>query len=244
MAEINETIRQALQPHIARVATWPGGVLDQVVPWRPGAWIAAAEHSGMKGLGVRDVVDRLTSTATSSGRDPGSISRADVVEVGDSNASMFLASMIFGFGTVGYGPARVAKMIDGTPDIEDRLARLAESSVDGDGAVWSAIVRDAKVKGLGIAFGTKVTYFFGLREGGGEPQTLIDDLNTSWAAYGLAGIVRSLDRRDSFLEYQDLCRGCANAFGVRSDVVEYALFKLGQENMAIYRAMASSKNSA
>src|SRR5699024_7296496 len=78
----------------------------------------------------------------------------------------FLASMIWGYGTTGYGPYRTARVLTSDPNAIAHLtetARLAQASADGGTDAFDSIAaaRDKAphLKYLGPAFGTKFLYF-------------------------------------------------------------------------------------
>lgn len=81
----------------------------------------------------------------------------------DAQRDAFLAAMIWGYGTVGYGPSRVRTMLaeDG---FADQLAELTHVTLEQGGPAAFAHVREARkaghecLKGLGGAFGTKYIY--------------------------------------------------------------------------------------
>lgn len=93
----------------------------------------------------------------------------------------FLAVMAWGYGRVGYGPYRVQRLLDGTPDAGTQL-QAAARALAGQGPVAAyARLGDhgvARLAGLGPAFGTKFLYF--CSPPGSPPALILDRLVAQW----------------------------------------------------------------
>lgn len=198
-------------------------VASQRVPWKPVLWEALfVKH--------KELHDELSLHSTANN----GISRefihnhaakdVDPVEV-------FLLAMVWGFGTVGYGAHKTAKML-ANPKSEDNIRKIFQATRDeGAAAGWSALLADHKVRGLGISFGTKLLYFAGYSTGH-ELRPLVLDDNVRWSLYDLArGAVPppgTTVMKKHYLNYLELARSWADdpSWAQEPDVVEYALFGL------------------
>lgn len=144
----------------------------------------------------------------------------------------FAGAMIWGFGPIGYGASRTARMLApySRTALAGRLAPFASAAAIGPADAWDAVTsRHTKIGGLGPAFGTKVTYFLARSEGlPPSPLPLIADLNTSWAMWDLCGIARSAFGRTNYLRYVDTAHWWALDLGCEVDEVERALFEYGR----------------
>ena len=226
MAELPEVLREIISDYRSTHES----ILDHSVTWKPESW-KSVESSETEGL-LADLASRYNAGV---GTIP-IISRRDVVELGTTPIRLFLGSMIWGFGTTGYGPSRTSKMIAAAgSDLESRLRSIISAGQSAPGKAWDAITRDAHVKGLGIAFGTKVAYFASLQSDLESPPTLIADMNTSWGIWDVCnGIRRSVEKRASYLDYVGTCHSWAGST-YRPDEIEFALFEHGKRVIAARR---------
>jgi Putative 8-oxoguanine DNA glycosylase OGG-like protein len=188
-------------------------VLDQAIEWRPDRWLDADLGTLRKHVG--EIADRCESTSTSGVR---RIRRRHVFDLVELPSALFLAAMIWGYGGTGYGPWRVGRMRRRAGStFNSKLERLITASRLGPKETWSAITAGNRMVGLGPAFGTKIAYFAAFEAESGGRKPLIADANTSWAVWSLEGIPRSVERRDTYLEYVDLAYDWARACSVRAD---------------------------
>lgn len=100
---------------------------------------------------------------------------------GESALQGFLASMVWGYGRVGYGPYRVSRVLDGTPDAPDRLREVAERAREQGGPAAFEWLAKNRLPGLGVAFATKYL-FFCAAAGEGPPALILDRLVRDWMA--------------------------------------------------------------
>lgn len=158
--------------------------------------------------------------------------RRHVLNQGRDPVGLFVAAMIWGFGDRGYGPWRVARILERAGDVNalaSHIGGLAGAARHGPAAAWDAMHGEHKLFGLGPAFATKITYFAAVAEWSGSSQIpLIADLNTSWAMWDLVEVARSVQRRGSYLTYVDLAHRWADVSGCRPDDIERALFEVGK----------------
>lgn len=92
---------------------------------------------------------------------------------GDEPAEAFVATMIWAFGNVGYGPYRTRRILDSGPDVPTRLTSAVRAA--SAEAAYAALARQSRVSWLGPAFGTKWIHF----ASGGEAP-ILDRLVARW----------------------------------------------------------------
>jgi Putative 8-oxoguanine DNA glycosylase OGG-like protein len=93
----------------------------------------------------------------------------------------FLAVMAWGYGRVGYGPYRVRRLFDVTPDAGTQLQVAARTlAAQGPVAAYARLGDHgvARLAGLGPAFGTKFLYFCSPM--GRPPALILDRLVAQW----------------------------------------------------------------
>lgn len=88
--------------------------------------------------------------------------RSDINAVADNPTELLIASPAWGFGPIGYGPYRTARMLD-TPNVDGIVADIVEAThTGGAGAGFAELFKPSgagQVFGLGVAMGTKLLYF-------------------------------------------------------------------------------------
>lgn len=121
-------------------------------------------------------------------RDP-YISRSDVARYAeaatteDGAVRAFIASMIWGYGTVGYGAYRTGKILGENPGSGGRLLEVANLAGSGDWEGAFTATADPGLKHLGMAFGTKYLYFCSLAAGDDKAiAPVLDSVVAQWLA--------------------------------------------------------------
>lgn len=112
------------------------------------------------------------------GRHPLELSRGDVGRLATEALAgtgtwrgAFMAAMMWGYGTVGYGAYRTKLML-GTPNAESTIGRAANLVTTGQlGAAYESL----KVRMCGSAFFTKFFYFVGLGAASSRPLPVVLD---------------------------------------------------------------------
>jgi hypothetical protein len=168
------------------------------------------------------------------------IRREDVFDRAGDAVDLFLATMAWGYGTVGYGWWRTAGIINaGGRNGEQRVAAAVaayraahlEEGFSGVARAWTS--GGGKLPGLGPAFASKVAYFACYdRESGTGP--LITDVNTAWSLWALYGVWDSRYSPDLYDIYVEWCQRQAVQHECRSDDIERALFGLGSRVRAAW----------
>lgn len=99
----------------------------------------------------------------------------------------FIASMIWGYGPVGYGAWRTKRVLESNDDAGERLMEVAQVVHDRDGFAGFRDLADRPLKYLGVAFGTKYLYFLSLssaaKRGEADGTSLapvLDDVVRRW----------------------------------------------------------------
>jgi Putative 8-oxoguanine DNA glycosylase OGG-like protein len=123
---------------------------------------------------------------------PNPISRDDARRLADpatpdGAVQVFLASMIWGYGPVGYGPWRTKRVLDSNAQAAERLAEVARTVVAGGALDGFRDMAAKPLKHLGVAFGTKYLYFVSIAQPGGHEAgsaiaPVLDDVVRRWIA--------------------------------------------------------------
>jgi len=238
MAEF-QMFPSALRTYFDSFADPGRSVLEHEVLWNPSAW------RGVDLPGASGAIDELAQITLVESSGSHAISRNQVVEFGKSPDQLFLASMIWGFGTTGYGASRVAKMIASNGlSLSTKINQIIASAQQGPESAWDAITANSKIRGLGVAFGSKLAYFASLQADPDRPSILIADINTSRGIWNASGteIKRSVEVRSAYRSYVKTAHEWATELRVRADLIEYALFKHGQSVLAERRARLKNED--
>jgi hypothetical protein len=161
------------------------------------------------------------------------ISRSDVFAATDDPLELFLATMAWGYGNRGYGWRRTADIVNGSyePTIAHAVKSLRDAAAtEGPASTWRAWSPggEAKLRGLGTAFASKLAYF-ACFDRAGQSGPLIADRNTAWALWALSGCWDSRSTATNYARYVDWAQQRAKHLRCRPDDVERALFVLGPE---------------
>lgn len=201
-------------------------VAEHAIRWYESSWAdrIVALKDELAVLATRCVPDAKKPTALN-------VSRQVVFNVfadpATSARERFTAAMVWGYGTVGRGPARVANIIGRSGNTLDaRLEQVIDAASSDPGTAWDTALRDAKIAYLGPSFATKVLYFAAFAGGVPDrPAPLIADVVVAHALR-----LRRFGR-DSYVQYcTDAARAAKALSGVRrrADQIEFALFETGK----------------
>lgn len=183
--------------------------------WPRDRWVAAFPHYRATLHQLPDVLDRAGVREVAGA---GDLSLA-------STEAVFVATMAWGFGWVGYGPHRVVRML-GTPDASARLHLVRQAVVsDGALAAYRHLAGKCRIKGLGPAFGTKFIAF--CQPAGARPVALIhDELVSTWlATNGRPDLSSTTWSVPIYEAYLDQVHRWANELGIDPEAVEYLIFQ-------------------
>ncbi|MFC7375409.1 hypothetical protein ACFQRD_09070, partial [Brachybacterium sp. GCM10030268] len=149
-------------------------------------------------------------------------------------ATAFIATMIWGYGTAGYGPYRTERVLREDPDALDHLldvARICHDPSQGGLAAFRYITtkrggQSRYLKYLGPAFGTKFLYFLTAASEAGEPTPVMDALVRRWFRDNTdSRLVTAWWDPDSYALYIDrLDEWGRELGGIRRDEVELLIF--------------------
>ena len=117
---------------------------------------------------------------------PDAVGRTDVIKVCATAAASpadaergFVAAMIWGYGTVGYGPYRTARVLTANAQAPEVLHHVADVAVTRGGVAAFEALKADRLKWLGVAFATKYL-FFCAENGGAGPAPVLDRLVRGW----------------------------------------------------------------
>ncbi|WP_226985955.1 hypothetical protein [Brachybacterium sp. FME24] len=171
--------------------------------WQPASWtnrFQRVDAPAIAGINLVEAVDTIAKTAASvANGDRERIDRELVTKlhrpetlrpVGgtwDRQAvvTAFLAAMIWGYGTSGYGPYRTARVLKSDPHAVEHLADIAQTAQVSNGGL-KAFEEIATAKGasylkyLGPAFGTKYLYFLTAASEDVETTPVMDAVVRRW----------------------------------------------------------------
>jgi hypothetical protein len=198
--------------------------MQQIVKWKPAEfWLNS----------LRDY-PRLLEALLNEVAEHRGITRAFVHARSEGNpVELFLASMAWGFGpqSPSRRPAQRALL---TPPYPERdFAEIVRQTRDhGAAAGWHALLVTNKVRGLNMAFGTKVLYFAGYTSDGPGPRPLILDrfVRASLVHEGTSMPARGIVRQSHYVEYLQLAEEWAgdSTWHGSPEAVEYGLFDHGK----------------
>ena len=141
---------------------------------------------------------------------------------------LFLISMVWGYGKVGYGPRRITDILNQV-GADDKLRAIVETTRNGGAAAgWNALLNTHRIGGLDMSFGTKLLYFAGYTTSHGPRPLILDNVVRIALQNAAPGTVPASGRvhRDDYLRYLQLAEDWAADpdWNVEPDVIEYALF--------------------
>ncbi|RSM52527.1 hypothetical protein DMH03_40155 [Amycolatopsis sp. WAC 01376] len=193
--------------------------------WSRGSWLKQFpnHHSFLNSL--PESVDRAEATrhaaraATAEGAEPA-----------------FLVAMIWGYGPVGYGPWRTARVLTENPHAVDRLAEAARVARDHGGPAAFRSLADDPLRYLGVAFGTKYLRFVTAALSS-DTAPILDAVVRRWFATH-AGLRLNIDewRPAVYERYVALLTSWATELGLTADTVEQVIFgaAITQEGSALW----------
>jgi len=147
-------------------------------------------------------------------------------ESADDAERAFLVVMTWGYGDVGYGPFRVARILADTPNSTGRLREAATAVAEGGAlAGYEALAdrRRSRLKWLGPAFGTKFLHF--CTPAGRSPALILDRLVADWLRDNVGASFNPVPWNiNEYRRYVDLMTGWSVELGIEPDQLEACLF--------------------
>ena len=175
-------------------------------PWRPGSWANrfsrddAPQLEGINlGAAIKDIADasrkafggdrdRIDRTVVEGFHSPTMLRVTDGSPNPQAVVTAFIAAMIWGYGTSGYGPYRTVRVL--STDLHAvkhlvEIARIAQDPAQGGLAAFAEIAAqraagDPYLKYLGPAFGTKFLYFLTAASDEVETTPVLDAVVRRW----------------------------------------------------------------
>jgi len=135
----------------------------------------------------------------------------------------FLAAMVWGYGRVGYGPFRTARVLRENDAVTSTLAEAARiARTDGGPQAFEWLSRH-RLRGLGVAFATKYLFFCAAGRDG-APALILDRLVRRWLEQN-ADWALSLDWRvPDYRAYVETVTAWATEVGRDPAELEYLMF--------------------
>lgn len=172
--------------------------------WKPDSWYRRFENLSMEGgVDLHEAVEKIQEAAPgTSAAEPSTIDRRTVRNLSSPNelhsgneeerrqaaVTAFVASMVWGYGQVGYGPYRTERVLSTSPDAIDSLVEVAQIAQDPERGGLEAFRRiqskrkrpGGYLKYLGPAFGTKYLYFLTKASDEVDTTPVMDALVAKW----------------------------------------------------------------
>jgi hypothetical protein len=138
----------------------------------------------------------------------------------------FLTVMAWGYGQVGYGPFRVRRLLEATPDADAQLQAAACKLAEHGPVEAYALLGDhgaPRLARLGPAFGTKFLYF--CSPAGSQPALILDRLVAAWlrANTGLS-LNETRWSVSTYKRYLQTMFGWADELNATADKIETCIF--------------------
>lgn len=140
----------------------------------------------------------------------------------------FLAVMAWGYGRVGYGPFRVRRLFDATPDAGVQLQAAASKAADGRPIEAYTCLGDhglPRLARLGPAFGTKFLYF--CSPPCTRPALILDRLVARWLRNNTdLALNEARWSVTTYAHYLETMFGWADELAVAADELETCIFSM------------------
>lgn len=162
---------------------------------------------------------------------PNPIDRSSVAQVCASASSTqeqavqgFIATMIWGYGRIGYGPFRTARVLSENPESPEVLQQVARRVHTDGGPSAFEWLAEHRLRGLGVAFATKFLFFCGGRPNGAETALILDRLVRSWLDRNVGWSPRPDWHVADYGRYINVVVAWAAELGVSAADIEYLMF--------------------
>lgn len=203
--------------------------VERPIPCDAERWRTSLTNYGFPGMVPDQLLDRV---AQNSNR----ITRDMVFDYQDGDPlDLLVASMLWGFGPISYGPYRTAQMlkerdvsVSVTSIVDDIRTAARESPSAGFASLFSS--GRTRIRQLGIAMGTKLLYFSAGRRDERQMPLILDKI--VFTACRRVDIEAPDPRRyTTSHSYSSYCTAMANraeSLTVQPDVLEMSLFNWQQ----------------
>lgn len=193
-------IPDSLAAAYSRWASTPGRV-QRGFSWRRKSWanrFATSDALRHRGIDLSAAVEEIAAACSKDSGDRVLISRGVVqglhapkkLRAGGEQAvvTAFIAAMIWGYGTTGYGPYRTARVLTTDPEAVEHLVEIARIAQDPErgGEIAFAHIAEQRsggvsyLKYLGPAFGTKFLYFLTAASNDVDTTPVLDAVVRRW----------------------------------------------------------------
>lgn len=206
----------AVPPRLRQLAeawTSAGKPPQSGIGWRLKSWQAAFPKHEKLFKALPNPLDRAAVTVLAQA--------ADVDK--DAAEAAFVAAMVWGYGNVGYGPFRTARVLAenraATGTLRD-VAAVLRSDGGPDAFAW---LRKNRLTWLGVAFATKYLYFCSVPSQP-APALVLDRLVQRWLQEHAEMWVRLDWRVADYRNYVEAAVGWADALAIGPADVEYLMF--------------------
>lgn len=171
-------------------------------------------------------------------RFPTSLRRFDIVplareasetETPSAIRQLFLATMLWGYGTVGYGPWRMAHITSNIKQLDDVLFNALRAIKYGNVRTAFSVLHDAHIPFLGPAYFTKYLYFAGLGCGIDHYPLILDTRILQSLSALIGKRTFSEGTVNDYHNYVVTLHEWAEMLDCRADSIEYLLFLTPQE---------------
>ena len=216
-----------LTPELKELLKASRRAIEQRVGWSYQSW------NGRIGSGDPRITDVLVALEDAWVADPRGLSRAAISKAGgDDPVRLFVAVMVWGFGSLPYGPARTEQML-ADASFEKSVTQIMEkarrSPEDGFRSLF--VDRRPIIPGLSIAMGTKLLYFCS-PPNAQTPTPVVYDIVVCNALKQVAPELAAPNPRGymTAAKYAEVCNWMAvvahwAGVDLKADDVEYALFQ-------------------
>lgn len=171
-------------------------------------------------------------------RFPNAIRRFDIVPLAHEAAEteavstvrqLFLATMLWGYGTVGYGPWRMAHITSNLDQLDGVLFSALRAIKYGSVRAAFSALQDAHIPFLGPSYFTKYLYFAGLGCGIDHYPLILDTRILQSLGALLGKRTFSEGTVEDYKNYVTTLHEWAEMLDCRADSIEYLLFLTPQE---------------
>lgn len=145
----------------------------------------------------------------------------------DGAERAFLVAMIWGYGPVGYGPWRTARVLAENPRAAERLAGVARAAQEHGGVAAFRDLAGKRLRYLGVAFGTKYLRFVTAAIPSEHASTpILDAVVRRWLVTH-AGVYLNIDewRPSVYERYVALLTSWSAELALTADTVEELIFR-------------------